>query len=118
MSNLSGCSVKQLTHYFQLINTGRFRQFDYGLAGNLAHYNRFSPPEYDLRKVTTPVYLHHGENDWVVTPKDAKIVASKLGNLVELRRVNFTAWNHLDFIYGKDADKLINEYIIEKLNEN
>lgn len=114
----SGASVKQFTHYLQLINSGKFRQFDYGFVQNLLTYGSLSPPDYDLSKVSTPVYLHHGSNDWVIVPKDVEILAPKLGNLTEVRLVNYTDFNHLDFIFAKDADKLLYNYIIQKIREN
>jgi hypothetical protein len=45
---------------------GKFRQFDYGAKGNLAQYGQYQPPDYDLSKVTCPVYIYYAENDWLV----------------------------------------------------
>lgn len=32
---------------------------------NLFVYGQFTPPEYDLSKVTAPVALHYSANDWL-----------------------------------------------------
>jgi lysosomal acid lipase/cholesteryl ester hydrolase len=40
-----------------------FLHFDYGSAENLKRYGTTYPPEYNLTKVTVPVYLVYGDND-------------------------------------------------------
>lgn len=45
---------------------GKFRQYDYGVRGNLEKYGTPQPPDYDLSKVTSPVYMYYAENDWLV----------------------------------------------------
>jgi lysosomal acid lipase/cholesteryl ester hydrolase len=59
-------SVKQVEHFAQLIFSGKFRQFDYHW-GNQAVYNSTTPPDYDLTKVTAPVYLYQGEEDLIIS---------------------------------------------------
>lgn len=59
--NWSKCSI-----YFV---TDKFRQFDYGLIGNLKRYNKLTPPDYDLSKVTAPVALIYSSNDKLVAVK-------------------------------------------------
>jgi hypothetical protein len=49
----------------QCVSAGKFRKYDYGLIGNLFTYGHFSPPEYDLSKVTAKVALHYSDNDWL-----------------------------------------------------
>ena len=46
-----------------------FNQYDHGWIGNLKRYGNINPPAYDLSKVTTPVYMFHGANDYLATPK-------------------------------------------------
>ena len=43
---------------------GYFRPYDYGRLKNLKLYRQFVPPEYPIEKVTAPVILYHGLNDW------------------------------------------------------
>lgn len=47
----------------------QFNKYDYGLIGNLKRYGKRKPPAYDLSKVTVPVYIFHGANDYLATPK-------------------------------------------------
>lgn len=61
----AGASRHQIVHFAQGVNHGQFRMFDYGMFGNLAKYGVMIPPSYDLKKVTAPVALHYGDNDWL-----------------------------------------------------
>lgn len=68
----SGISVKTIEHYAQIINNGgHFRQFDYGKE-NILKYNSNSPPEYEVRKITLPVYLFVGNEDYIA-PKEVRL---------------------------------------------
>lgn len=46
--------------------SGKFRQYDYGRNENIARYGQPQPPDYDLSKVTCPVYIYYADNDWLV----------------------------------------------------
>lgn len=59
-----GGSRKELMHYAQLINSGKFRKYDYGKIRNLLKYGWFSPPDYKLWNVASPVAIYHAKNDW------------------------------------------------------
>ncbi|KAF2898135.1 hypothetical protein ILUMI_08040, partial [Ignelater luminosus] len=77
----AGSSTKQLLHYAQEIKSGKFRQWDYGMLGNLRNYGSTTPPKYKLRDVKAPVYLHYSRNDWLSNTKDVDKLAKELGNL-------------------------------------
>lgn len=49
--------------------TGHFQLYDYGLLSNIRVYKRIMPPEYPMHKVTAPVVLYNGLNDWLAHPK-------------------------------------------------
>ncbi len=60
-THLTGTSVKNLVHYAQMTLADRFQMYDYGSDElNLAKYNYTNPPQYDLRRVTTPTALYWG----------------------------------------------------------
>lgn len=46
-----------------------FNPYSYGLIRNLQKYGRLNPPQYDLTKVTLPVYIFYGANDLLVGPE-------------------------------------------------
>ena len=35
------------------------------MIDNLYTYGQFTPPDYDLSKVTAPVALYYSQNDWL-----------------------------------------------------
>ncbi|XP_028035446.1 lipase 3-like [Bombyx mandarina] len=53
----AGGSTKTILHYIQLIKSARFQMYDHGPQSNLKNYGTITPPLYNLRNVTTPVYL-------------------------------------------------------------
>lgn len=61
----AGASVRQLLHYGQGVNSAQFRMYDYGFIKNLLKYGSRHPPEYDLKKISAPVFLHYSDNDWL-----------------------------------------------------
>jgi len=112
----AGASTKQLLHYGQEVSSGHFRQYDYGMLDNLFVYGQFTPPDYDLRKVTAPVALHYSENDWLAAIVDVDQLASKLPNLLGKFLVPLPAFNHLDYLWAIDADTLVYNNVISQIN--
>ncbi|XP_052866732.1 lipase 3-like [Anopheles cruzii] len=108
----AGASVNQLIHYAQGYNSGRFRQYDYGLALNLIRYGSISPPNYPLNRVTAPVALHYGDNDWLAAVVDVRELHAAISNSIGLFRVSDPNWNHLDFTWAIDADSLVYRRVI------
>jgi len=47
---------------------GHFRPYDYGLLENLKVYGQIIPPEYPIEKITAPVILYNGLNDFLANP--------------------------------------------------
>lgn len=110
MSTLpSSTSSQAMIQYFQEMNCIKpcFQKLDRGLDGNLKHYGQATPPKYNLGNVTAPTAFFYGANDWLADPTDALLAAPKVGNLVNLTCVNFSQWNHIDFLWGIDAKELL-----------
>lgn len=64
----SPTSTRTLSHIAQLINTGVFKEYDFGVSHNLLKYNLTTPPKYSLQNTKNPVALFYGPNDAVVNP--------------------------------------------------
>jgi len=113
----AGTSVQNMDHFAQGVNTGKFARYDYGTIGNLKHYNQRTPPLYNPSSVKVPVILMWGQEDYLADPTDVAWLASQLPNLVDNIRIADDNFNHLDFVWGVNADTLCYNILIEKLAE-
>ncbi|KAH8328642.1 hypothetical protein KR067_012036, partial [Drosophila pandora] len=100
-----GCNAKQPQHYIQLKTSDRFCQYDYDTKENQRIYGRSSPPEYPLEKITAPVALYYGSNDYFAAVEDVKRLAKLLPNVVDSHM--FKKWNHMDMIWGVSGRRTI-----------
>jgi len=112
----AGCSSKQLFHYGQLVNSGRFRNFDYGFLGNMRHYKQRSPPEYNLKNVKVPVALYYSPNDWLSVVQDVQILKSELPNVIKDYAITGKLFNHMDLLWGVDAPALVYNELLKSMN--
>ncbi|XP_045777370.1 lipase 3-like [Maniola jurtina] len=103
----SGASVKQFAHYGQGVVSGEFRQFDLGVMGNLERYGSQTPPRYALDRVRVPVSLFYSDADWLAHPVDVDRLYNELQNAVDIHKVPYEPFNHLDFLFAKDFKRLI-----------
>jgi len=113
----AGTSTKQYIHYGQLVNSGRFRMYDYGFFKNMAKYGSFKPPSYDLTKVTAPVALHYSMNDWLADPKDVEKLEIQVPNIIKNYLVPQPKFNHLDFVIAIDSRKLVHNGVLASMKE-
>ncbi|XP_018319706.1 lipase 3-like [Agrilus planipennis] len=114
----AGSSTRQLVHYGQEINSGRFRRYDKGLLGNKASYGSTKPPNYDLKKVTTPVYFFYSTNDWMSAETDVLKLEKLLPNFKGKFLNPDPKWNHLDYVYGIDAAKYVYTRVISLMSRH
>lgn len=111
----SGTSVKNVAHYGQEVLSARFAHFDHGALGNLEKYGQREAPSYDLSRIRSKsIALFVADNDWLASPRDVQRLRSELRvqpfavfNLTE----QVASWNHIDFVYGKQAGELVNTKI-------
>ncbi|XP_050303075.1 lipase 3-like isoform X4 [Anthonomus grandis grandis] len=109
----AGCSTKQPIHYGQEINSGYFRQYDYGSILNLVYYNSLVPPSYNLSNIATPTYLYYSLNDWLSAETDVLRLCEEMGSACKETILNSEYnFNHLDYLYGINTTTLINNEII------
>lgn len=112
----AGTSVKNMIHWKQAINSGKFLAYDYGRNGNLVHYKQFLPLQYNISAVTVPIAMWTGGNDWLTGPRDVELFLPKIKNLIFHKHIE--DWNHLDFVYGPDARDLVYDKIVSLMEEN
>ncbi|CAL1684019.1 unnamed protein product [Lasius platythorax] len=113
----AGSSAKTILHYNQVYQSDKFRQYDYGLLKNLFMYHSPEPPNYDLANITVPIALFYGSNDWIVNTVNVKKLHRILPNVVDIYEVPWPNFNHLDFIWAKDAPKLVYERVLKIMRE-
>ncbi|CAL7942702.1 unnamed protein product [Xylocopa violacea] len=113
----AGASTRQLVHYGQSINTGKFRQYDYGLLGNLKKYGKIHPPDYDLANVKIPVYIYYSTNDALVNAQDTHELYNALPN-AQMFLVMSKYFTHLDFVWGKHANVWVYNQILSLMDRH
>ncbi|XP_026668832.1 lipase 1-like [Ceratina calcarata] len=114
----AGGSIKQLTHYGQLVKSGNFRQYDYGKDKNLEIYNSTEPPEYNISRIITPIAMFWGENDWLSTRIDVVRFVNKLPHKPVFYKVPYKKFNHLDFLVARNVRQLVFDQLIDILTNN
>lgn len=103
--------------------SGTFSHFDYkNETMNLAKYGTIHAPEYPLAKISpkAKIVIAWGSTDYLVAPEDVhhlvQIVKPVLNdNLIEYK-VPSEQFNHLDFVIGVDAGKLLYDQTIAWLD--
>ncbi|XP_033337986.2 lipase 3 [Megalopta genalis] len=110
----AGSSAKQFVHYGQLVNSGNFAQFDYGLFGNLKTYGRSSPPKYNLANIKIPIYIYYGSDDQLVSDTDVRRLSKELPN-AQRYLVPYQHFSHIDFVWGKDVDTLLYNRVLNRM---
>lgn len=113
----TGTSWKTAVHFSQEIESGgKFQQFDYGYYYNKQVYGSEIPPEYDLGSITLPVKLFWSQNDLLSSEKDVRKLYAKLPAGTEIHMVPDPNFNHIDYLWAKDAPTLLNNKVLETLS--
>ncbi|XP_001951496.2 gastric triacylglycerol lipase [Acyrthosiphon pisum] len=108
-------SSKLLKHYLQVVMKDKLSHYDYGTSGNLLRYNKIMPPDYDLSKVTVPIFVINSKADYLSTPKDIKRLTNVLPNIKEIRYIDQVKGGHLSFVINPDTREIVNSFIATKL---
>ncbi|CAH1133561.1 unnamed protein product [Ceutorhynchus assimilis] len=109
----SGSSIKTYLHVLQINQADRFQFYDYELFRNLQVYGQFKPPLYNLRSISgkIPIIISYGVNDYFAGTEDfERLIAEIPGAIGHI--VPWPFFNHVDFVYAKDAKKLLYDYCV------
>lgn len=110
----AGTSVKNMAHFCQMVQTNKFRMYDYGSPSkNMEHYGQSTPPAYNVSAMTVPVALYWSQKDWLADPTDVRALLPQLPS--KLYDKYITNWDHLDFIWGMDAATVVYYDIIKNM---
>ena len=69
-----------------------------------------TPPLCQVHNMPTPTLLFVGKNDVLGDPADVEALKPQISNLLHYEEI--PGWNHLDFLYGLDASKLLYAKIV------
>ncbi|ENN77486.1 hypothetical protein YQE_06014, partial [Dendroctonus ponderosae] len=109
----STLSTKQIHHYTQIMQSGEFKRFDYGTRRNLKTYGFSKPPVFDLSRITTPMLIFYGNGDFLASPLSVQKITNELTNQHEVVEVPFDGFDHVDFLWARNAKELIYEKTLE-----
>ncbi|XP_028164851.1 lipase 1-like [Ostrinia furnacalis] len=109
-------STKNGDHLVQIALKKRFSKYDYGEEGNVLLYGTSEPPNYDLKNVRMPVALISARNDKLSALKDVAILRDALPNVVYDHVMERRKYNHIDYVWGKNAPQQLYPMVFKLLN--
>lgn len=112
----AGTSFKDILHFCQLILAGKCQMFNYGREGNLKHYHQDTPPVYDITKMTTRTAFFYGGKDGLANATDVRALIPQIRNLIVEDFIR--DFNHIDFVFGIDAGKVLYNRIVAIIETN
>ncbi|XP_026869243.2 gastric triacylglycerol lipase [Electrophorus electricus] len=112
----AGTSVQNMVHWSQAVKSGKLMAFNYGKAGNMAHYNQSTPPLYRVRDMKVPTAVWSGGHDTLADPQDVAVLLTQIPNLVYHRQIKH--WEHLDFIWGLDTPQEMYYQMIKLMRQH
>ncbi|CCD72909.2 Partial AB-hydrolase lipase domain-containing protein [Caenorhabditis elegans] len=114
--NPAGTSSRNILHFAQMVKKKRMSRFDHGKDLNLKIYGAPSPPEYDIRKINSSIYLFYSDFDWLANPKDVEgFLIPMLPSKTLKKATKLRDFNHNDFLWGMRARKEIYDKIINTI---
>nr|CAD7416908.1 unnamed protein product [Timema poppensis] len=89
----------------------KFRQFNYGFRRNLRIYGQFTPPDYDLERVTAPITLIYSSGDKLADLQDVEQLIDRLPNVYDTIFIDDPLFQHMDFMTNRNVDTIYDEII-------
>lgn len=74
-----------------------------------------TPPLYNATAMTVPVALYWAQNDWLADPTDVRALLPLLPN--KLYDKYIPKWDHMDFLWGLDAPRVVYYDIIKHMKD-
>ena len=113
-----GTSVKNMIHFAQGVQSNTFEAYNYSSAAeNQKHYNQSLPPQYAIRTMTVPTAIFSGGEDWLADPTDVNYILDNIRNETLVFHKYIPDYNHMDFVWGLTANKLIYVDLLEQMKK-
>lgn len=103
-----GTSSTQLKHYVEMGTLGFF-----GPQIKETTNETMIPPDFPLHRITVPISLHYSTIDKVSTSIDVKKLIKKLNGTSNLHIQVNDRLNHIDFMWGTNAAKIVYSDVIK-----
>ncbi len=101
----AGTSLKNLVHYEQAVNSGKFAKYDYGKKENMKRYGQETAPEFDLTKISkVPIGLFIGGEDELADPEDVAWLKEQLPASSIIFEKTYPDFGHSTFNIGKESE--------------
>lgn len=84
----------------------------------MIQYKQLSPPDYQIDNIKAPIALYYAKDDWIADPRDIGELAKMLPNVIHDYLVPHEKFNHIDFLFAIDVQKLVNDEIVKMLHLN
>ena len=117
-----GSSFRCYQHFYQLsqIKSDQpvLRKYDFGIEENLERYGGEAPPDYDYSLIDTPIYIHSGREDTIITPQSINRFTShmkRMGKHIETEV--HENWDHFSILMSQNPE-IVFESILEQLERN
>ncbi|KAE8743192.1 hypothetical protein FOCC_FOCC011221 [Frankliniella occidentalis] len=115
----SGISMGEVNHYAQLSNPGwtGFRKYNYGRRKNREIYGQDVPPDYDLTKSRTPVYVYTGKTDVWTPPQAINQLHTSFKNFRRAFEMPDKVFGHFDFVLNPTRAPVLYDLILQDMKE-
>lgn len=105
-------SVKVVVHWFQIQQSNHFQMYDDVVKGRSKYgYRHYMPPVYHVSHIKCPIALFYGGSDSLPNTN------ALLEDLKPVYVNKFSEYEHLCFMWGKDAHKTVFVEIIDLLEK-
>lgn len=112
----AGTSVQNMGHWAQSLRSDSFQMYDFGSkSANLQHYGQDTPPVYHLENSMVPIALFYGGNDILADVEDVQMILEKVPSRLLVFKQFIQQYDHLDFIWGMDANTMIYSTLLKLL---
>ncbi|KAG5894516.1 hypothetical protein JTB14_026899 [Gonioctena quinquepunctata] len=117
--NPDAIATMMIDHYYQIMKSEQFQQYDFGAEKNLVEYGSRSPPVYDFSKIRVPVAVFVGVNDYLSEIKNARSLYNNLpiASQGEFNIIADPKWTHSDFVLSKNMQEYLNGGVIKAISK-